>query len=207
MIRRFIIALVACYVLLAAMNVGHYRMQRTTTIDGQRYRISSIQLDGVTAQYIGGFGRRGESISLTANPPLWGYVSNTRVILPNIVAQRVYTLSIPGEESVHRTVVPVLGGEGEVTYSGNLARELFHWLIDQYHANRTFNSYARNLFLSAAFVPLGLFLLCFPSHLRKWADSHMHAEYDAPASRDKWFRLLGGVVVATVFFFNTLMFF
>ncbi|MCL2364564.1 MAG: hypothetical protein FWC71_07880 [Defluviitaleaceae bacterium] len=205
--RRFCVILIACYLILAAMNVGHYRMQRATSIDSQRYRITSIHLDGVTARGVGGR-RSGEVITLNANPPLWSYVDNTggMVILPTIVAQRVYTLQLPGEEAVQRTVLFNLRTEDEVIYSANLAQELFHWLIDQYHENRTFTTYSRNLFLSVVFIPFGLVFLLFPDIFRNWADSHMHSDYDAPLSRNRWFQLFGGLVVAIVFFFNALMF-
>jgi len=208
MMRRFAVILAACYLVLAVMNVGHYRMQRATSIDGQRYRVTAIHLDGVTARAVGGQ-RGGETITLTATPPLWSYVDNTRgmVMLPIIAGQRTYTLTIPGEESVHRTVDFVPRSAAEVTYSGNLARELFHWLIDQYHTNHTFTPYSRNLFLSAVFVPIGLALLIFPDFFRGWADNHMNSDYDAPKSRNRIFQTLGGITVAVVFFFNALMFF
>jgi len=115
-------------------------------------------------------------------------------------------MQLPGEGPVSRTVIFTPRGPAEITYNGDTSRELFHWLIDRYHENRTFTSYSRNLFLSAVFIPFGLIFLLFPDILRRWGDSHLHSDYDAPVSHNRWFRLFGILVVLVVFFFNTLLF-
>jgi len=227
--KTFITASIVSLSLIVAMNVMAFFSHRTYETTNERMRLSTVTHDSVTAQSSSGeqatlsvwppiwrYEGGGASMVLrhgTANQRTYTFtyadIIITRVSTfgaQNTVEMQyvfAYGTTLSGA-SVSAAMYPVI--PAEALYVGNPQhieeRNLIDWMIEKYWENPTFTGFTHNILLSVLFLPLGLSMLCFPDVFRKFGSNSASNEPEPPLTRNKWFRVVGVLIVGAVFIVN-----
>jgi len=227
--KRFLLVFGICVLLLAGMNVLFFRQYRSVTLEnGSRYRITDIRPHGVYVR--GARGARyllevSPSIWTDADGArvmarTYAFASQRAYVWytmernhPSKMVARRFTDFVGStvsyafsdgttlQTSVTEETYPFYDNlPASLTPIAQSEMELFQFLLARYWHVRTFTWYLHNIVLGAAFLLLGVGLLCRTETFQRWGAVFNNNEYTEPPPLSAvLLRVAGGVITALVF--------